>query len=87
MAVGDEKRGLEIIKDASSNTFAVIGGIAGPGGAIAGKVIGDDIVTKIDSAVNGGFRPHGVMRIGPDSSAGDIFDNVMDTMPLPKIRR
>lgn len=78
MAVGDEERGLEIIKGATSNTIAQIGGIAGgPGGAIAGKVIGDGIITAIDS------KPYGFMQIGPDASVGDNFDNVMDTIPIP----
>lgn len=81
---------MEIIKGATSNTFATIGGlVAGPGGAVAGKVIGDGVITAIDSAKSGEFTPHGFMQISPNASAGDNFDRVLEiavTMEASRVR-
>lgn len=72
-AVGDEKRGMEIIKGATSNTIVTVGGLlGGPAGAVASKIVSDGILTAIDSAKSGKFTPHGVMNI--NATVVDKFD-------------
>lgn len=72
---------MEIMKGATSNTFATVGGLmGGPAGAIVGKVVGDGAITAIDSAKSGEFQPHGFFQISPEASAGDNFDRVLETV-------
>ncbi|OQV23298.1 putative Chitinase A1 [Hypsibius exemplaris] len=80
-AVGDKAGGEAAMKSAS-RSVAVIGGaiVGGPGGAVAAGVAYDGLVTGIDSAIHGEYRPYGVVdyvtRIG-SADAGEHFDNVL----------
>lgn len=66
IALGDKKRGMEIIEGATSNSFGMLGGLlGGPLGALAGKLIGDGLITVIDSAISGNFKHHGFLQISP----------------------
>lgn len=89
IALGDKKRGMEIIEGASANAIAIIGGLlGGPLGALAGKLIGDGLITVIDSAISGNFKPHGFLQISPKKSAGDNFDRMLDilvTFGVPEV--
>lgn len=85
LAVDDTERGEDIMKSASAGTAAVIGGLAGgPAGAIGGKLWADDLITKVDSAVHGEFKPYGAHKLGPQSDAGENFDQVVDLISLLK---
>ncbi|KAF6198576.1 hypothetical protein GE061_008324 [Apolygus lucorum] len=80
VAVGEKEKGEEIIKEASSTTGAMIGGtVAGPAGAILGRVATDALITGIDSAVHKESKPFGmvdyVININ-DKDAGEHFDRL-----------
>lgn len=78
LAAGDKERGEDIMKKASSGTAVVIGGmLGGPAGAVGGKLMGDQIITAVDSAVHGEFRPFGIAKIGPHTDIGENFDEVV----------
>lgn len=80
IALGDQKRGEDIIKSSTSSTGMVVGGIVGgPAGAIAGGTAMDAIITGVDSAIQGEYRPFGLIDYASnidDFSAGEHFDAI-----------
>ncbi|KAF6206719.1 hypothetical protein GE061_017955 [Apolygus lucorum] len=79
IALGEEEKGLSIIKGATSTTGAVVGGLAGPAGAVLGGAATDALITGVDSAVHEEFKPHGMVEYVSNfdkKEAGDHFDVV-----------
>ena len=91
-AAGDKEGGEQAMK-AASRTTGVIGGgvggflVGGPVGAVAGGVSGgvamDGIMTGAESAIEGEYKPNGILKGIDDSinakgskKAGHIFDTV-----------
>ena len=60
MAVGDTKRGEEILKEATKSGLIAVGGtLGGPGGAMSTSLLTDQLYTAIDSAVAQEYKPYG----------------------------
>lgn len=77
MAVGDTKRGEEILKGASKTLAIALGSAAGPVGATSSAYLYDSIVTAIDSAVKGEHTPYGMhdyFENIDEKTVGDHFD-------------
>ncbi|KAF6206765.1 hypothetical protein GE061_018001 [Apolygus lucorum] len=76
IALGDEEKGVTIIKGATSSTGAVIGGIvAGPAGAVLGGTATDALITGIDSAVHQEFKPHGIVDYAANFDNKDVGEH------------
>lgn len=80
IALGEEERGVEIIKGATTSTAMAVGGIiAGPAGAIGAGIASDALITGIDSALDGEYKPFGLVDYASNIdhlSVGEHFDTV-----------
>lgn len=83
-AVGDKEGGDSAMKGASRTTVVIGGGlVGGPVGAVTAGIGIDGLITGLDSAVHGHYRPHGnvenVTKVVEDPSKIRNYVNVVVT--------
>lgn len=77
MLTGDVKNGEEIIKKSTSNSIAALGGaIAGPAGVLIGRVVGDSVMTAVDSVENRKYKPRGIFAIEQNNNRENVDEAV-----------